>query len=470
MSLNWREIDAVLEELDLEEGFIQNIVQPDYSSLILEVYAPGKGRTALYFSFKPGATRLHRLSAPVKKRVKLQRFAQMLRARIRGARIRGLEQLPGQRLVELRLGLEGGDLLLWFRLWGNAANAILTDSDGLIIDAFYRRPARGEVSGGRFAPREEQYLPPDGKFQLREHPEAIDFNEYIEAEYRDRERGQELASRRGDLAVRWRRHLAQLEGRLGGAERAIETAEEKPEESSPGDLILANLHRIEKGAEEVVVEDFITGAEVRIALDPRLSARENADRFFQRRRRERRRRERAREELAELTAAIERVRKLLERVESARSLGELEELPLPPVRKRGASPEAAATAPGTRFYSGPWQIVVGRNARESDTILRGWARGNDYWLHARDYPGGHVFIRGQKGKSVPLDVLLDAGNLAVYYSKGKRNGRGDCYYTQVKHLRRAKHGAIGTVLPTQEKNLAVELEEERLNRLLGADG
>ena len=55
-------------------------------------------------------------------------------------------------------------------------------------------------------------------------------------------------------------------------------------------------------------------------------------------------------------------------------------------------------------------------------------------MHTRDYPGGHVFIRPPKGKSPPLEILLDAGNLALSYSKAP--GTADMYYTQVKYLRR----------------------------------
>ena len=76
-----------------------------------------------------------------------------------------------------------------------------------------------------------------------------------------------------------------------------------------------------------------------------------------------------------------------------------------------------------------------------------------------------MFIRSLPGKSIPLDVLLDAGNLALFYSKGKANGRGELYYTRVKYLRRAKDGPLGLVLPTQEKNLSVILDKTRLTRL-----
>jgi predicted ribosome quality control (RQC) complex YloA/Tae2 family protein len=76
-----------------------------------------------------------------------------------------------------------------------------------------------------------------------------------------------------------------------------------------------------------------------------------------------------------------------------------------------------------------------------------------------------VFIKQRAGKTVPLDILLDAGNLAIFYSKGRNSGEGDLFYTPVKYLRRAKDGPKGLVIPTQEKNLHVRVEAERLKEL-----
>ena len=88
------------------------------------------------------------------------------------------------------------------------------------------------------------------------------------------------------------------------------------------------------------------------------------------------------------------------------------------------------------------------------------------WLHTRDFPGGYVFIKFRRDKTIPLEVLLDAANIAVLYSKGRSNSSVNLYYTQVKYLRRAKDGKTGLVLPTQEKNLTIKPEPERIARLL----
>ena len=112
-----------------------------------------------------------------------------------------------------------------------------------------------------------------------------------------------------------------------------------------------------------------------------------------------------------------------------------------------------------------WYILVGRDSNENDDLLRHYVKGPDLWMHTRDCPGGFVFIKNRANKTIPLKILLYAGNLAVYYSKARKAGKADLYYTHVKHLRRAKNGPKGLVLPTQEKNITIELDNKILHDL-----
>ncbi|MDR2048612.1 MAG: NFACT RNA binding domain-containing protein, partial [Treponema sp.] len=131
----------------------------------------------------------------------------------------------------------------------------------------------------------------------------------------------------------------------------------------------------------------------------------------------------------------------------------------------GIAEKGAEKRPGLSFRDGDWLIIVGRDAKENDELLRRHVRGNDLWLHARDYAGAYVFIKYRPGKTAPLDILLDAGNLALFYSKGRNNGYSNCYYTQAKYLRRLKNGPKGKVIPTQEKNIFIKLDQNRLKKL-----
>ena len=132
---------------------------------------------------------------------------------------------------------------------------------------------------------------------------------------------------------------------------------------------------------------------------------------------------------------------------------------------------AEVERPGLWFDFQDWTIIVGRNARENDelyaTMPVAWT-----WLHTRDVQGGFVFIKNKPGKTIPLPVLIAAGNLAVYFSKARSEARADLYYTQVKHLKRARGGKkseksslTGKVLPSHEKNLFIQLDTKLLQEL-----
>ena len=61
------------------------------------------------------------------------------------------------------------------------------------------------------------------------------------------------------------------------------------------------------------------------------------------------------------------------------------------------------------------KILLGRNALENDALVNSMG-GKDYWFHARDYPGSHVVVKGDK----PTELVLDyAARLAATHSKSK---------------------------------------------------
>ena len=468
MSLNWREIDAVLAELDLPGSFLQDVVQTDFRNLYLEIFRPGR-RFHLRISLETGKTRLHASERRPKKPKKRQRFAQVLHSRIKGAHITAAEQVNDDRIV--RIGLARGDetTLLWIRLWGGASNCILTDGEGAIIDAFFRRPKRGEISGGRyFVGKEPASADRAAKKESFVSRWSTDINAEIDRHYADAEHDEELGRLRSQAEQVLERRRVSAQRRATAATRLLEGDEDADRFQELGDLITANLYRIDRGAESVEVEDYNhSGDLVLIELDPRKSPQENAQAYYEKAQRTRRKIENASEEISVANLAVEQTQALLEGIVTM-DIRELREL-VEDEKSQRMPAAGESDTPGLTARSGDFTILIGRNSRENDELLRRHVRGNDLWLHTRDYPGGYVFVRSRPGKSVPLDVLLDAGNLAIHYSKAKSNGRADLFYTHVKYLRRAKDGPRGLVIPTQEKNLHVVVEENRIDRLLGRD-
>jgi predicted ribosome quality control (RQC) complex YloA/Tae2 family protein len=463
-SLNWRELDLILGELDLAGCLIQEVHQPTRDALAIALYRGGS-HFSILLSLSPRYPRLHILTRKMPNPERPFRFASFMRAHVKGGRIESARQVAGERIVRIDVGRAGEQRILWARLWGAAANAIVTDGEGTILDCFYRRPAKGEVSGGKFDPAAAvASARPKKEYAIRGLPGEGTFNQKIEALFAEMEASGDhdrlAAQAEANLAMRECKVLAtlkSLEARLGEYSR--------PERFKElGDLITSNLHLAARGGRWLEVEDFFHGnSPLAIELDPALTPAQNAESYYERSRKARLGRRKVEQEIASLRLMLEGIREqraALAREPDSRTLGALARKAAEP-RK----PLVARDMPGLVFWSGTFRLIVGRTASENDELLRRRVRGNDWWFHARDWPGAYVFVKAQPGKSLPLETMLDAGNLAVHFSRGKGSGGGDVYYTQVKYLRRAKGAKKGTVLPTQEKNLSIRLEPARIERL-----
>lgn len=477
MSLNWKEIDVIVSELDLPGAQIQKIIQSNFNTLCLSVFGRG-GAEQILIVTAPGACRLHTTKRAVPKSDKPLRFAELLKSKIINARIEEVSQLGKDRIVRfvLRQHTENGAVRfrLYVRLWSNAANVILTGDDGTILDAMRRLPKRGEVSGGFYRPEAEaEGVPtaaPKKEYAVREFPDApedgLSFNEKIDRWY---------AEHGASLSLEALRAEAQkvFEGALTRLEASLEHLREKEAEYAGadklkeyGDLILANV-----GAERAdgawldCVNFYDDERPVRIKLDAKKNLAKNAEHYFELYRKAKSGLLGVREEIADGEAELFRQKTLL-----AALLSETNPLRLQKQLRQKTAPKGRADGrkrPGLSFRRGEWLLLVGRDAAENDELLRHYVKGKDLWLHARDFPGAYVFIKARAGKTVPLNILLDAANLALFYSKGRKAGRGDLFYTPVKYLRRAKNGPKGLVIPTHEKNLAAELDGKRLKELEG---
>lgn len=472
MSLNWREIDHVLQELSLPDYHIQQVYQPDFRNLVLELYRPGT-RMFLLVSFEQGRCRLHRTTRTPRKSRKVQRFEAFLKSRIRGGRITAADQPGGERVVRIVVERASEQTILWLRLWGGAANLIVTDTAYSILDCFFRRPKRGEVSGGTFDPSflqnsDAAQNEKKQRFSVRDHSGSNGLNEFLDTTYTEESRQETTEQLRAECTARIQRRQASLQARLDDIERGMQRAENADTYRHHANLILSSLHRIPSSADSLVTEDWDNnGSRITIPLDPTLTGPDNAQVLF-------RKAQRAEESLRELgetrdelLSVLHDLQQKLEIVEHSDSLRELSDIKAAVAPSSLDSTEPARkTIPGLQFQSSGFTLLVGRNARENDALLRHHVRGNDLWLHTRDYPGGYVFILHRNRKSPPLETLIDAGHLAVHYSQAHSETRVDLYYTQVKYLRRTRDASIGTVLPTQEKNFEVRMEPERLGKLL----
>ena len=506
MSLNCNEINLILSELNLSGSFIQDIIQPGYDTIALYAYKEGAAKTILICAAN-NATRINETRRKIPKNEKPLRFMEFLKSKIRGAKILSCGQMGLERIIKFELGHGDEQFNMYVRLWSAAANIILCDKNNNILDAMFRRPQKGEVTGGVFdeaavwaKANEKAQQAQDGaqtdaspksgaasndsgadnsaqkkRFPIRDfadiqeeaarrHPDwpPLTFNQKVDWFYSESasalSRDALLEKAKSWYTSHKSRQEAALE-RLKGKKASFENCAQK---KHWGDLILSNAASIQAGQKFLECLDYQSGSSVQIKIDPKKSPQENAAVYYDLYKKEKSGAEELESEIALSQKKLAALEKAYQEILNEKNPARMEQL----LRKDSAPKQKQKKErPGLDYTVNGWLILVGRDANENDELLRHHVKGSDMWLHTRDCPGGYVFIKYRAGKTIPLDILLDAGNLAVYFSKARKNGKADLYYTQVKHLRRAKNAPKGTVLPTNEKNLSVVLDSSRLKRL-----
>ena len=233
-----------------------------------------------------------------------------------------------------------------------------------------------------------------------------------------------------------------------------------------GDLLLANLATLTRAGDAVFVTDFYdeNAPTVEIRVEENRSITEAAEKFFKRYTKARnaaleisKRRHAIESELENLNAQKAVLDKAVEEKDAAvvtEFAGEkAENLPL---KKREKPTENFA---GARRYSSSegFEILVGKAAKDNDFLTFRVAKSLDLWLHAADYPGSHVVVRNpNRLKEIPQKTLLEAAQIAAFFSQAKTQAKVAVHYTFKKHVGKPKGAAFGLVSLSSFKTILVE--------------
>lgn len=241
-----------------------------------------------------------------------------------------------------------------------------------------------------------------------------------------------------------------------------------------GDLVNANIYRLEKGMTKCVLDDFYTGEKREIKLDARLTPSQNAQKYYT----EYRKLDTAEKKLTSLIESgtaelvyLDSVLDALARAESERELSEIRRELVEQGYIRGElrkSPERKLSEPMRFTSSDGFEILVGKNNRQNDLLTLKTAKAADIWLHTKDIPGSHVIIRSN-GQPPPERTVLEAAQIAAYHSKGRSGSGVPVDYVPVKFVKKPAGAKPGMVIFTNNKTLYVTPDKDAVEKLRGKD-
>jgi predicted ribosome quality control (RQC) complex YloA/Tae2 family protein len=261
--------------------------------------------------------------------------------------------------------------------------------------------------------------------------------------------------------------------RLRQTETAIREANHESDWQRLGDLLKNSLGTQPPGSlSEREVLDYETGEMLKIPCDPKLSPRDQVERFYPLARRKKRRIQEAEGRKETLQDNLSRMSQWMIMTPEPGDWAGLEKVEKAAQIQHQTGPLAAAPRGqrqggwlGKTFTSKDgWTIWVGKSKDENLELTFKHARGNDLWMHIRGRPGAHVVIPVQPGKTVPLETLLDAATLAVFYSGGDKWGKTEVDYTFKKYVKRIKDSTEASYV--NNKTLLIEPDPARIKRLV----
>ena len=120
------------------------------------------------------------------------------------------------------------------------------------------------------------------------------------------------------------------------------------------------------------------------------------------------------------------------------------------------SPEILARRTARVFLSSEgMQILVGKSSKDNDTLTLKVARSEDFWLHVASYGGSHVVLRNpEKLTAAPKQSLLEAAQLAAYFSQARNAPKVEVHYTQKKFVSKPKGAKPGLVRLKEYKSIS----------------
>jgi len=225
-----------------------------------------------------------------------------------------------------------------------------------------------------------------------------------------------------------------------------------------GELLLANLYRLRRGMDRIVVDDYYQDPPVprTITLDPQMTPQDNAERYFKLYRKARRAGEHHERRLQETRQELDwlgQVELALGEAESPDDLYQVQlELEAAGLLKaaKGQLGRRPAPDPAAQLHQsvtpGGHPIFWGRNNRSNDYVSRELTGAKDLWMHAHNLPGCHLVLKTEgRPERVPEQDVLFAAALAAGYSKGRDAGKVEVMVAEGRAVRKPKGAKPGLV-------------------------
>lgn len=426
----------------------------------------------LFISVEPNSPRIYLIKRKLKE-LENQKFSQssfvsFLRKRLANSVPQNIEKIENERIIKLfflarnELGVEESYTLV-VQLTGRSSNLFLLDEKDFILDSLRETFGEGQEIANRYSFPNKSELQKTKNEESFPKAELKTLSETLDGFYLQKQQEQKFQAISQSAKSSLNKELKKQNRLKKKLNQDLENHGDAEKWKRFGDLLLANLVTAERVVEKVFVIDYFdeNTPKIEIEVDENDSLTESAEKYFKRYTKARNAKEEISKRLEIVEKEIEKLQIKQQKLEEA-----IEEKDLDLIetflgkRKRQKNKKEkkddSSTIAREFISSDGFEILVGKRSKDNDYLTFRIAKSLDTWLHAADYPGSHVVIRNPNRQEIPKKTLLEAAQLAAFFSKAKNEATAAVHYTQKKFVNKPKGTAAGLVSLASFKTILVK--------------
>ena len=310
-----------------------------------------------------------------------------------------------------------------------------------------------------------------------------DANSCLEFLFTELEKEREILSLKNKIDDIINKNVVKAKNKINVYQKKLEEVKNCEKYKINGELIKSNLNRIKRGDTKITIINYFSPQQenITIPLDNKLSPLQNAQLYFKKYRKTKDSFgiifEQLNKNKLQLTQLIglqklyrqegDSLSNLLKIYNDLDKLGLVKKITVP-IKKQ--KKDKKRLLPTKYISKDGWEIYVGKNNHQNDFLTFKLASGNDIWLHTKNIQGAHVIIKNKGyNQTPPLGTLIQAANLAAYFSKVKNESKVLVDYALKKYVKKPKNAKPGMVTYSQEKSLLIKINLPEIKNMISQD-
>ncbi len=253
-----------------------------------------------------------------------------------------------------------------------------------------------------------------------------------------------------------KRQIKHFETKVNKLQQSLIDSENLDEDRENGELLFTYSNLETKGLNKIDIIDY-SGNNKTIKLDPKLSIKQNANKYFTSYTKKRKGKVYIEEQLEIANRELEYFNALKEQLDIATYLDALqikeELIKYGYIRKKVNKQKKNKKINLYQVEYKDCLITFGKNNTQNDYLSFDYAKPNNMWFHAKDFHGAHLVVNSDNPSE---EVLRMCANLAAYFSNGRMSSSVPVNYCLAKNLKKVKGAKAGFVTIRNYKTIYID--------------